>query len=186
MNRFVVCDPQLCIGCRTCEIACVLAHVSGEQVGAIDAADFHPRVKVLKEDEVSGAVMCRHCEDAPCASVCPNGAIVRAGDQSIQVLQDKCIGCKMCVLACPYGAMTVRMQKVVRYVQEQAVGFVYKAQALKCDLCHSRANGHGPACVQACPTDALRVMGDEQLLALQKQRQQAALEMAAVVDGSRQ
>ncbi|MBQ4797356.1 electron transport protein HydN, partial [Pectobacterium versatile] len=67
---------------------------------------FTPRLKVVKGLNVSTTIQCRHCEDAPCANVCPNGAIVHAGDH-IRVQQEKCIGCKTCVVACPYGAMTV-------------------------------------------------------------------------------
>lgn len=171
MNRFVTVDPKLCIGCKTCEIACVLAHI-GEQVGAIDPEEFHPRIKVIKGDDISGAVMCRQCEDAPCVNACPNGAIVR-GKDSIDVLQEKCIGCKTCVLVCPYGAMTVNMRKVPRYVGDQQMGFTYKAEAHKCDLCQGRSKG--PACVETCPTNALRIMGPQDMLKIQQDRQKAAL-----------
>ena len=68
-----------------------------------------------------------------------------------------CIGCKSCMVACPYGAMTVTVMN-------------QQAQALKCDLCHHRAEG--PACVAACPTQALRVMVPAELEALCAQKRQ--------------
>lgn len=62
---------------------------------------------------VSTATLCRQCEDAPCANVCPNGAISR--DKGfVHVMQERCIGCKTCVVACPYGAMEVVVRPVVR------------------------------------------------------------------------
>lgn len=80
----------------------------------------------------------------------PTGAIQRDNDVW-WVDQRRCIGCKSCMVACPYGAMTVTVMN-------------QQAQALKCDLCHHRAEG--PACVAACPTQALRVMVPAELEAL--------------------
>ncbi len=63
---------------------------------------------------VSTATACRQCEDAPCANVCPNGAISR--DKGfVHVMQERCIGCKTCVVACPYGAMEVVVRPVIRH-----------------------------------------------------------------------
>ncbi|OKW97026.1 (4Fe-4S)-binding protein [Escherichia coli] len=92
---------------------------------------------------------CHHCEDAPCARSCPNGAISHV-DDSIQVNQQKCIGCKSCVVACPFGTMQIVLTPV-------AAGKV-KATAHKCDLCAGRENG--PACVENCPADALQLVTD--------------------------
>lgn len=173
MNRFILTETQLCIGCKTCEIACVLSHNGGE-VDGIEPGSFHPRLKVVMEGNVTGAVACRHCEDAPCAAVCPNGAIYWAED-SIQVDQDKCIGCKTCVLACPYGAMAVHTVKVPRLYKEEQAGLLYKSQAYKCDLCITRSNGNGPACVEVCPTKALYVVEPKEMKQEQDKRRKAAL-----------
>lgn len=176
MNRFVITDCQKCIGCRTCEVACVLAHGGGNPA-ALSSASFAPRLTVVKGFDTSTTVQCRHCEDAPCANVCPNGAIVHA-DDSIQVRQEKCIGCKTCVVACPYGAMTVISKSILRVSHYQAMGRSIKAEAHKCDLCQGRTAG--PACVQVCPTKALRLVSRDDIQAMiQRKQRRAALDEAA-------
>ena len=135
MNRFILTAPEKCIGCRTCEVACMMSHQSSATPEA-----FTSRIRVVKGGTFTTAVGCHQCEDAPCANVCPTGAIHRAAGAWL-VEQARCIGCKSCMVACPFGAMQVRV-----------VGD--RVQALKCDLCMLREGG--PACVEACPTHALR------------------------------
>lgn len=170
MNRFVMADPQNCIGCRTCEIACAVAHGAGNGLEGVSADNFLPRIRIVKNSTVSAPMVCRHCEDAPCAQVCPNGAIVREND-SIQVKQEKCIGCKTCAIACPYGVMAI----VSRVVTLPSAGAVarrsLKVEAVKCDLCEGHAEG--PSCVKVCPTNALRLVthdGFDNLLKSKRQR----------------
>ena len=147
MNRFITADSAKCIGCRTCEVACVVSHQHDRSCSTVSATQFAPRIRVVKSGELSTATLCRQCEDAPCANVCPQGAI-RRENAAWRVDQRRCIGCKSCMVACPYGAMTVMMT-------DDGV------QALKCDLCsHSE---DGPACVAACPIQALRCMTAEEL-----------------------
>lgn len=104
MNRFIRVDSQKCIGCRACEVACVMSHNDEQHV--LDVAQFLPRITVVKMNQQRGAATCHHCEDAPCARSCPNGAI-RQVDDAIQVDQAKCIGCKSCAVACPFGTMQI-------------------------------------------------------------------------------
>ena len=142
MNRFILTDPEKCIGCRTCEVACMMSHQSSATPEA-----FTSRIRVGKGGTFTTAVGCHQCEDAPCANVCPTGAIHRAAGAWL-VEQARCIGCKSCMVACPFGAMQVRV-----------VGD--RVQALKCDLC-MHCEG-GPACVEACPTHALRCIDPARL-----------------------
>ncbi|SPW34869.1 Electron transport protein hydN [Edwardsiella tarda] len=174
MNRFVIADPKKCIGCRTCEIACVMAHREESELHNLSRDNFTPRIHVIKGDNISTAILCRQCEDAPCANVCPNGAISRQQD-FICVDQEKCIGCKTCVVACPYGTMEVVTTAVTQRYSSQGCLSGSKAEANKCDLCHHRANG--PACVEACPTEALRLIDRNAMQALiQERRQRAAFD----------
>ena len=161
MNRFIIADASKCIGCRTCEVACVVSHQENQDCASLTPETFLPRIHVIKGVNISTATVCRQCEDAPCANVCPNGAISR--DKGfVHVMQERCIGCKTCVVACPYGAMEV------------VTAGVNQAQALKCDLCFHRETG--PACVEACPTSALRCMDPLQLeqISAEKRRRAAA------------
>lgn len=157
MNRFIMADNLQCIGCHACEVACVMAHNHEQHV--LSQRQFIPRITVLKEGKRRSAVTCHHCENAPCAQSCPNGAIGKSND-SVQVNQQKCIGCKACVVACPFGTMEI----VVTPVSDGQV----KATAHKCDLCHDRPQG--PACVENCPADALKLVTPDVLHRLAKAR----------------
>lgn len=155
MNRFIATNPSNCIGCRTCEVACSLAHSSATGVQGLSPDNFKPRLKMVKNETVSAAVMCHHCEDAPCANACPSGAIVYR-QNSVQVEQERCLGCKSCVMACPFGAMDVITVPATRQFAGVRLNVGVKAQAHKCDLCVDKAAG--PACVSVCPTNALHLM----------------------------
>ena len=174
MNRFVIAYPKKCIGCRTCEVACVMAHREDSELHNLSKDHFTPRIHVIKGENVSTAILCRQCEDAPCANVCPNGAITRQKD-FIYVSQEKCIGCKTCVVACPYGTMEVVTSPVVRQNGASAMMVSSKAEANKCDLCHTRANG--PACVETCPTNALKLIDRNAMQdMINEKRRRAALD----------
>ena len=98
MNRFVIGDPKDCIGCNTCMAACSEVHK------AFGLQSF-PRLQVMRNDDVTVPILCRHCDDSPCATVCPVHAITHIND-TIQLNESLCIGCKLCGIACPFGAIT--------------------------------------------------------------------------------
>lgn len=157
MNRFIMANSQQCLGCHACEVACVMAHNDEQHV--LSQQHYRPRIAVIKHQHQRSAVTCHHCEDAPCARSCPNGAISHIND-SVQVNAQKCIGCKSCVVACPFGAMQIVLTPVAK---DQV-----NATAHKCDLCAGRENG--PACVENCPADALQLVTEGGLARLAKAR----------------
>lgn len=149
-NRFIIADANKCIGCKTCELACVMSHSDGKD---IILNNFQPRLKVITGMTVTVPVMCRQCDNAPCANACPTNAIIRKAN-SIQIIQERCIGCKTCVIACPFGAMNVVTTERIKNSQTENES--YQTQAIKCDLCID--NPTGPACVNVCPTDTLSII----------------------------
>jgi hydrogenase-4 component A len=182
MNRFVIADPRNCIGCFACMAACIESH---RQVGL----QAYPRLYVTRTSAGMIPLQCRHCEEPQCAAVCPVQAIRQVEDH-IHLNESLCIGCKLCALACPFGAIIaggtpVHVQEfnagqyaflntpyqadpmVLRQLslQEQLSLAVWtkgkKTVAVKCDLCTFRSEG--PACVQACPHGALRLVEGERL-----------------------
>ena len=151
MKGIIVVDPQKCLACRTCEITCALEHSGyNDLLEAFEGNGFlQPLVRVEAVGDISMPLQCRHCEDAPCIEVCPTNAVeAQDGGGPVLVNEELCIGCKFCVLACPFGVLSV--------------GHKGRA-AIKCDLCIDRLRENlSPACVDACPTKALRFMPVEE------------------------
>lgn len=154
-NNRVIADSSRCIGCQTCMAACLEAH-------NIPGNIAQPRLRVTRTYDISAPVACHHCEDAPCAKACPTGAVFfDPENHRIGVDESKCIGCKSCVMACPFGAVKVATKQVPVLMGDVQVGTKTKSFVLKCDLCVDRPGG--PACVAACPTKGL-VLLDEKAL----------------------
>jgi hydrogenase-4 component A len=180
MNRFVIAETNRCIGCNTCMAACSLVH-KAQGLQAL------PRLAVTRTGEGTAPILCRHCEDAPCARVCPVGAITCKED-SVVLNETTCIGCKLCAVACPFGAITpsgtgtagvagtianppsqsATLDPILRW--EPGVRTI----AVKCDLCAFRESG--PECVRVCPTKAMYVVNDDELeVSVDTKRKVAAL-----------
>ena len=135
-----------CVGCRTCEIACAVEHSASKSLFAAMAETPVPRKRLYIEsaEQFNVPLLCRHCEDAPCARSCVTGALRQdAHSRIVSHDAEKCIGCWMCTMVCPYG--------VIGRKKEQRV-------AVKCDRCPDREQ---PACVDACPTQALVYAAEE-------------------------
>lgn len=125
-------DPNLCTGCRVCELVCSLSK-EGE------CNPRKARIRVLKIDKegFDFPLFCQHCGEPLCREVCPVNAIARDAKTGAMVLnQDLCIGCRSCTLACPFGIISYDFEKGV---------------SRKCDLCEGE-----PKCVLFCETRALR------------------------------
>ena len=155
MNSFVQATPMRCIGCRTCLIACVVAH-EGKRIFEIDpdGYDFNPRLFMVKTARVSAPVQCRHCENPACKQSCTSKAI-SVKDDVVHIDTKKCIGCKNCVIVCPFGAV-----EIVEVAEVQKDGNTRKV-ANKCDLCTGVADS--PSCVKVCPTEALKLVSGENI-----------------------
>jgi anaerobic carbon-monoxide dehydrogenase iron sulfur subunit len=129
--KIITINPEKCSGCRLCESACSLKN----------SREFNPlkaRIKVMGFDEMfTLPLMCFQCEKPYCMEACPANAITK--DEStgvVKVSEDKCIGCKLCTIACPFGNITFSGQKKV---------------VVKCELCDQK-----PECATFCPTGALK------------------------------
>lgn len=158
MNLFVMTDFKSCIGCKACEVACVMSHNNTHLPETVE--DFLPRINVIQANDSYAAVSCHQCDDAPCAKVCPTKALVHQNDR-IRLINDKCIGCKNCVLACPFGAISISANHKLQVNNRPA-------RAYKCDLCEGSVT---QACVNACPTKAIRLIDQSKLSSHQQQKQ---------------
>jgi DMSO reductase iron-sulfur subunit len=131
-----------CIGCKACQMACKNEYELETDVN-------WRRVYPFREDPSNPeraflSVACNHCEHPECQRVCPVGAYSKREDGIVVQDHDKCIGCRLCTMACPYGA--------ARYSPAHR-------KASKCELCHTRLDaGLQPACVAACPAKALTLV----------------------------
>ena len=139
-----VIDQRKCIGCHACTTACksendVAVGVFRTWVKNVDVGEF-PAVR-----RNFAVLRCNHCEDAPCVEICPVTAMYQREDGLVDFDEDRCIGCKACMQACPYDAI---------YIDPKS----HTAQ--KCNFCSHRVDeGLLPACVVVCPVEAL-VFGD--------------------------
>ena len=136
MTKLLMIHPEKCTGCENCVLACSFNHEK----------DFRPaatRVHVFawEREGISIPMMCQQCGNTPCIKVCPTGAMHRmTGGGVVDWDTKKCIRCRMCTQACPFG---------------NAVYDVLTNSILKCDECEG-----DPACVLMCPNKALEFVED--------------------------
>lgn len=136
----VLVDIKRCLGCRSCELACAVQHSTSKNLYQAIQESPPPRRRIFVESvgEKSFPLNCRHCDDAPCAAVCTTGAMKKDPVTGVVANHpERCVGCWMCVMACPFGAITSDGDRHL---------------AVKCDRCPDLDR---PACVAACPTGAL-------------------------------
>jgi len=138
MEKKLAVIPELCSGCRLCELACALEHfgVNNPKKSAVKVLVTYPH-PVLRMP-----VVCSQCKVPICAEACPVGALTRTNGV-VQINAQECISCMKCVEACPFGAM---------YVHDEV------DHPIKCDLC-----GGKPRCVGACPKGAIRLIPEQAL-----------------------
>lgn len=152
MNKCVRGNPNLCIGCRTCMVACVEAHTDRPFYELkFEDIRFNPKLHMIKSYDITVPYQCRHCETPECMKVCKAGAIVHKEDRVLIDL-NKCDGCGDCVSACPFGSIDM----VARADLSDS-----RQVANKCDLC-TNVDG-GPRCVSVCPTSALSLVDTSEI-----------------------
>ena len=170
-------NPERCIGCLQCEIACAVEHSSSQDVAVSFLERPTPRKRVHVEPgpvpTTAYPNKCRHCDPAPCQRVCPTGAITRDSSSDLVLIDPRrCIGCAMCAVVCPFDVVT--FHPLAGTLEPEAL------VAVKCDGCVARVSrGETPACVESCKVDAL-VYGElNELVAAGRLRESAAVLAAA-------
>lgn len=163
-------DTTKCMGCRGCQVACkqwnglkaertTFFGGPGYQNPPALSADTFTLITFTEIEAKDGLRWiftkrsCMHCKDPVCAAVCPVGALHKEPNGAVAYDPDKCMGCRYCMLACPWSVPSYEWQSPSPFVR-------------KCTLCDDRQkNGKAPACVSACPTGALQFGRREELLA---------------------
>ncbi len=173
MAKAVLVDLTRCIGCRACQVGCKSWNQNeGEKTAAsatltnppaIDSKTF-TQVRFVEHVAAAGAPawsfvksQCMHCAEPACASACPVAALVKTAEGAVSYDYGKCIGCRYCMVACPFGSIGYEWEKVAPRVR-------------KCTFCADRTvEGMKPACVTTCPTNAL-TYGERDALLTEAQR----------------
>ena len=144
VNFGFVIDNRTCIGCHACTVACKSEHdvplgVNRTHVKYIEKGEYPNSTREFSVHR------CNHCEDSPCTEICPTTALFTRKDGIVDFDDERCIGCKSCMQACPYDAL---------YIDPN------KGTAAKCNYCaHRIENSYEPACVIVCPTESI-ISGD--------------------------
>jgi molybdopterin-containing oxidoreductase family iron-sulfur binding subunit len=152
-------DIAKCSDCDACVTAC--RDENGWTGHGRPATDAQWIRKVGLRDRSTGHVqtlplMCQHCEHPPCVDVCPTGASFKRADGIVLVDKHTCIGCRYCVMACPFGARSFIHEPVTGQKPDVPRG---KGTVESCTLCVHRVDrGEGPACVEACTRDGKGAM----------------------------
>ena len=155
MNKILVIDHEKCTGCRLCEMVCSVKHTGVNN-------PTRSRIHIIKwpREGFNLPMSCQQCQDAPCIAVCPKDALSRDLNlERVTLNYDLCIGCKMCVIACPFGGMGI--DTVTR-------------QVIKCDLCDG-----DPTCVSFCESGALQFVPASSVTMIKKR--DAGLKLSGVM-----
>ena len=166
----VLVDTTKCLGCRTCEAACAEANglpapdaMGDDAIFATRRATAPDRFTVVNKAQGGGEdryakSQCLHCLVPACASACPVKALDKTPEGPVVYHEDRCIGCRYCMVACPFDVPKYQYDRTVPYVR-------------KCTMCAGRvASGGKPACVENCPAEALTFGKRSELLAEAKRR----------------
>jgi molybdopterin-containing oxidoreductase family iron-sulfur binding subunit len=158
-------------GCTDCIQACHAAHnvpLFPEYPHRIEwiwkssfENSFHSKGNEYQADELKNLpvpLLCNHCENPPCVRVCPTKATWKREDGLVMMDWHRCIGCRYCMAACPYGSRSFNWTDPREHLSQQNPDFPTRTKGVveKCTFCEKRiANDESPACVAACPQEAM-------------------------------
>jgi len=161
-NKAILFDSTQCVGCRACEEACskkwALAY--DETVASDERLSERKLTTIVTRGERYVRRLCMHCAEPTCVSVCPVGAFQKTALGPVVYEEARCMGCRYCMLACPFRVPVYEWSKVLPKVR-------------KCDMCSERLLAGKPTtCSEACPTGAT-MTGDRDALVREAQRRLA-------------
>jgi len=160
MSKGILYDATLCIDCKQCEKACAEHHALpyDDAIAAEEIQSAHKYTVVLNKDDKFMRRLCMNCQDPTCASVCPVAALRKNELGPVTYDGDRCIGCRYCMMACPFSVPKYEWNKALPLVR-------------KCDMCADRVlNGLQTSCAEACPTGATKFGERDDLIAEAKER----------------
>lgn len=163
MSKAILYDATMCVGCKQCEVGCAEQNKLpyDDRIAAESVTSDHKFTTVLTKDDKFLRKMCMHCQDPACASVCPVAALRKTPAGPVIYEEGRCMGCRYCMLACPFGVPKYEWSKVLPKVQ-------------KCIMCPDRiAAGQQTACADACPTGATKFGDRDELLKEAEERLRA-------------
>jgi formate dehydrogenase iron-sulfur subunit len=158
MSKALLYDATICIGCKQCEQACATQNkLKYDDIVANEGQSDHKFTVVLTKNDKFMRRLCMNCSDPACASVCPVGALKKTEAGPVTYDENRCMGCRYCMVACPFSVPKYEWSKVLPRVQ-------------KCTMCPDRVLGGRPtACAEICPTGATK-FGDREELILEAQK----------------
>ncbi|MBN1828493.1 MAG: 4Fe-4S dicluster domain-containing protein [Deltaproteobacteria bacterium] len=177
MSKGVLFDATKCIGCRACQVACKSWNENrSEDTANRGTAENPPHLSAdtwtkMRFTEIEGKdgfqwvftkLQCMHCEHPACATACIVGAFEKTKEGAVVYDAKKCIGCRYCMVACPFGVPAFEWDRPIPYIR-------------KCTFCFDRLKGGmAPSCATACPSGALSFGDRAELLAEAKRRIETA------------
>lgn len=178
-------DLERCDGCKVCEEACrdennvplYTGNESGYTAYWIRIAEARREVQGVHAPERPIPLLCNHCDEPPCAHVCPTKATFRRDDGLVMIDEHRCIGCRYCVIACPYHARSMVFKDTPdEEWTNREVPKLMRGVASKCTFCaHRLIDNRIPRCVEDCPNKAL-IFGD---------RNDSSTEVARILEDGR-
>jgi formate dehydrogenase iron-sulfur subunit len=145
--KAILTDITKCIGCNECVAACTETNGLGKEIAyrwrSNDGLSSERFTSILRKKGYHVRKQCRHCLEPACVSACPVGALKKTPEGAVVYDDTRCLGCRYCMMACPFG--------IPRYLWSSPVPYVRK-----CTMCYTTRlqQGQQPACTEACPEEA--------------------------------